>query len=256
MLRWLAVFVLLTMGTAQAATIEKYLFEPDLVAKWGEYAITVEGQFVDGDYQKFKLLAEAAPKDTIVAFDSPGGHMATGLQMGMLIRDKGLRTLVIAHKTCSSACAMAWLGGVVRSADHTARIGYHAAYSKVDGQITGDGNAVAGAYINKIGLPIRAIVYITRKRPNEMQWLTPKDAEDNGIAVTWWTPTNKEDKPIEARPAPPPQKSRSLAELMEREMAGFVSLHRSAWSSPHANWTNWSTMRKFYGDQVLYPRSK
>jgi hypothetical protein len=44
-----------------------------------------------------------------------------------------------------------------------ARIGFHAA--SMEGQETGLGNTLVGAYLNKIGLPYAAVIYITKASP-------------------------------------------------------------------------------------------
>jgi hypothetical protein len=48
-----------------------------------------------------------------------------------------------------------------------AQIGFHAAYVVRSGQATelGAANALVGAYLNKLGLPDRAVVYITEAPP-------------------------------------------------------------------------------------------
>ena len=64
-----------------------------------------------------------------------------------------------------------------------ARIGFHAAYSRETGRETGVGNALVGAYLNKIGLPYSAVIYITQAAPNSMTWLSIADAENQGVDV-------------------------------------------------------------------------
>ena len=61
--------------------------------------------------------------------------------------------------------------------------GFHAAYVVRSGQATelGAPNALVGAYLNKIGLPDRAIVYITKAPPDSMTWLTLKVRSACGI---------------------------------------------------------------------------
>jgi hypothetical protein len=81
------------------------------------------------------------------------------------------------------ACAIASLGGTPRLMSAEARVGFHAAYNSETGQETGVGNALVGAYLNKIGLPYSAVFYITRAAPNSMTWLNIADAKKQGIDV-------------------------------------------------------------------------
>ena len=79
--------------------------------------------------------------------------------------------------------AIAWLGGTPRLMSAEARVGFHAAYSSETGQETGVGNTLVGAYLNKIGLPYSAVIYITQAAPNSMAWLSIADADKQGIDV-------------------------------------------------------------------------
>jgi hypothetical protein len=90
-----------------------------------------------------------------------------------------------------------------------AQIGFHAAYVYREGQAaeTGVGNALVGAYLNKIGLPDRAIVYITQSPPEEMTWLSISDAQQKGIDVTIFAPSSDLNVTTEFKPPsikPPP----------------------------------------------------
>jgi hypothetical protein len=117
------------------------------------------------------------------AFRSNGGSAVAGIQIGESIRLKGFTTVVAGNAYCASACAIAWLGGTPRLMSAEARVGFHAAYSSETGQETGVGNASVGAYLNKIGLPYSAVIYITRAAPYSMTWLSIADAEKQGIDV-------------------------------------------------------------------------
>jgi hypothetical protein len=80
-----------------------------------------------------------------------------------------------------------------------AQIGFHSASDATTGVVRGAGDALIGAYLNKIGLPERAIIYLTSAAPSEIQWLTAEDAKKLGIDVDLFTlPTN-------SAPAPAPE---------------------------------------------------
>jgi hypothetical protein len=51
---------------------------------------------------------------TVIEFNSPGGNLGAGLQIGLAIRELGLATRVPDGKSCASACTYAFLGGVER----------------------------------------------------------------------------------------------------------------------------------------------
>jgi hypothetical protein len=92
-------------------------------------------------------------------------------------------------------------------------IGFHAAYLNQAGHAveTGTGNALLGAYLNKLGLPDRAVVFITQSSSESMTWLSPETAAREGIDVSLFPPP--ENKPAAAPPqlaavAPPATKSK------------------------------------------------
>jgi hypothetical protein len=146
--------------------------------------VLVEGVFMPDDDKIFRSQVEALTKATI-GFNSNGGSLFAGIAIGKIIRLKSFATLVMSGKRCASACALAWLGGNPRYMGRNAYIGFHAAYIEKEGRATetGVGNALLGSYLTQIGLSERAVFYITERAPNEMNWLSMHDAEQNGIDV-------------------------------------------------------------------------
>jgi hypothetical protein len=177
-MRLIIFFLALTIGSAaDAATIS---VKP---AANGEPAlVTVDGNLQANDGDQFRSKTSFLSK-AIISFRSDGGSVVAGIQIGESIRLKGFTTVVAGNARCASACAIAWLGGTPRLMSAEARVGFHAAYSGETGQETGVGNALVGAYLNRIGLPYSAVIYITQAAPNSMTWLSIADAEKQGIDV-------------------------------------------------------------------------
>jgi hypothetical protein len=143
---------------------------------------------------KDEFLRKIAPlQSAIVSFSSDGGSLVAGLQIGETIRLKNFLTLVPDLARCASSCALAWLGGTTRFMGSRAQVGFHAAYDGQTNQVTSSGNALVGAYLNKIGLPYSAVVYITSASPDSITWLSKPDAEKLGIEVSLFdgTPNTK-----------------------------------------------------------------
>jgi hypothetical protein len=115
--------------------------------------------------------------------NSPGGSALAGIEIGKAIRLKGLATVVPESSICASACAIAWLGGTPRFMSRGARVGFHAAFDKTNGEASSAANAAVGAFLNQLGLRTDAIFYITSAAPSEIQWLSFEDAEKLGIEV-------------------------------------------------------------------------
>jgi SPOR domain len=165
--------------------------------------VKVTGRLESSDKDLF--LRKILPlSSAVVAFDSDGGNLLAGIQIGETIRLKNFPTLVPNGKRCASSCALAWLGGTKRFMDPESKIGFHSAYNGDTGKVTGPGNALVGAYLNKIGLPYNAVVYITSASPESMTWLNKRDAEKLGIEVSFFqlgpTTTRKIVPPLSTPP--------------------------------------------------------
>jgi hypothetical protein len=97
-------------------------------------AILLKGAIVDGDGYEVKSYIAKLPKKatTIVYLDSPGGNLREGLKLGTYFYEQKIETVVEGKALCTSACALAFLGGrdvngnVARTKHTTARVGYHA----------------------------------------------------------------------------------------------------------------------------------
>src|SRR6266542_760558 len=168
----------LSAGYAQAATISVQSAGPEKPA-----VVVVQGTLNPGDGERF--FTKIAPLATaMVRFQSNGGSVVAGIQIGEMIRLRQFHTLVPAGARCASACALAWLGGTRRFMGPGARIGLHAASDPRSGQVTGVGNALLGAYLNRVGRPYAAVIYIAQAAPNSVTWLRFADANRLGIEVT------------------------------------------------------------------------
>jgi len=127
----------------------------------------------------------------------------------------------------------------------TAKVGFHAAYVKAEGQaaVSSAANAVVGAYLNQIGLPTSAIIYITEAPPDGMQWLNFVDARRYGIDVQ---PYN-----LAARQPQKPSSAidgslSSQASSVKKELFEFVG------ATNRSNDLSLSYLEGKYPDQVNY----
>ena len=171
--------------------------------------VTVRGTLETEDGQRFADVVASLTK-AIVMLNSPGGDLDSGLSIGRTIRRKSFSTGVPNGVRCASACALAWLGGTSRYMGASARVGFHAAY--VDGKggprESGVGNALVGAYLNGLGLPEEAVIYMTSPAPDDIQWMTMDAARKMGISVAVLQgrpgPPDRSDPPLRSDPAPRP----------------------------------------------------
>jgi hypothetical protein len=144
--------------------------------------VEVVGEMVGEDILRFKQISKSLPPQTIVRFDSPGGSLLAGIEIGKIIAASGFATSV--SDLCASSCALAWLAGSPRILSSSAKVGFHLAYkSNVDQSESGAGNALVGSYVSGLGFGENIVRYITSAPPNDMQWLSPRDADLLGIDI-------------------------------------------------------------------------
>jgi hypothetical protein len=147
--------------------------------------ISVSGELLPGDDDKFSQLANATAQATVL-LDGPGGLSDVGISIGRTIRQRGYSTAVGTDSVCASACGLIWLAGSERFMRPTSLIGFHAIYRAPDGtpQVSSDGNALVGAYLRELGFDDALIVYATQAPPTSMQWLTFDDAARLSLGFT------------------------------------------------------------------------
>jgi hypothetical protein len=233
--------LLLTINAAKTATIS--------VSPLGDSEtafVTVVGAFDFSDSDQFRQKVSTISK-AIVAFQSDGGSVVAGIEIGRLIRLRNFVTLVPSNMRCASACALAWLGGTHRLMGTDAQIGFHAAYNMDSKQETGVGNALVGAYLSQIGLPDRAVIYVTQAPPNSMTWLTISEAQQVGIDVALFTPPNQAP---EHQSKATPGASRDVV-TMQRKATEFVSSLLKLWNSSDSS-SVLTFLNSSYGPEVTY----
>jgi hypothetical protein len=76
------------------------------------------------------------------------------------------------------------------------RVGFHAAYDAgPNREVSSVGNALTGAYLNKLGEPSSVIVYITSPPPSSLVWLTGSEASKVDIGFEVDDPTAFKEAP-------------------------------------------------------------
>lgn len=145
----------------------------------GPGVIAVLGNITPEDGAAFERKTDALAGPYLVGLESPGGNVLSAMRIGERIRMRGWNVWV--RRSCFSACALAWLGGIHRVMTPDAKVGFHAA--AVEGKETGVGNAVIGSYLTRLGYGYKAIVFATSARPEAISLLTPERAREVGITI-------------------------------------------------------------------------
>jgi hypothetical protein len=188
-------------------------------------AIAITGQIEPNDFEVFKRKVSQLSGRHPVVLGSPGGSLLDALQIGEYIRLKGWPTVAV--EECDSACAAIWLAGMPRGIVQGAKVGFHAA-SSANGKEKGNGNAVFGAYMTRLGFGYEAVYWATTASPNDIAYLTPAKAKELGIDMDVIEPEDKDAPP--AKPPPPP--ARLSQPQMSRSMTTFVVPSKPSAAAP------------------------
>jgi hypothetical protein len=126
----LIIAIILSTGGANAADISKHSNDSKTLN-----AIAFVGEIEDGDAFRLKSYFAKLPdkKFTAIYFDSDGGNLFEGMEIGRFIRSAGIRSVTESDTACMSACALAFLGGYDfyskapwRTKASTSELGFHA----------------------------------------------------------------------------------------------------------------------------------
>ena len=86
--------------------------------------IIISGPIELGDYDFIRRYLVSNPAGTIY-LNSNGGTVSEALKIANFFREKGMATHLPRRSVCASACVLLFAGGVIRTAESTAKIGIH-----------------------------------------------------------------------------------------------------------------------------------
>ena len=141
------------------------------------------------------VQSENLQPGTTIVFNSPGGSLAGGIELGRLIRARRLHTAVFAAENhdgsrpvCASACTYAFLGGAHRTASSDALIGLHQFSSRTAGQQAFEDAqtimASLAGYVREMGGSPQIIEIASGIRPQEIHWLSASRLIDLRITTS------------------------------------------------------------------------
>ncbi|QLF72076.1 hypothetical protein FE840_020755 (plasmid) [Peteryoungia desertarenae] len=171
--------LLLLFGLSQARAELRY---SSAETDTGITFVVVSGEFDFAD-DLSRFAAKVDSVDAIaVTFDSPGGNVTKAMELGRIIRALGLATIQPRDSECSSACALAFLGGTMRFAQ-PGSIGVHRSSFAGAGSLDVD-DAVAGiqqmtamvmAYIAEMGADPALLGVALQYDSSDMRYLSASE---------------------------------------------------------------------------------
>ena len=173
------------------------------VALWprpvpGWTVIQLYGRITAGDLATFESYTENVnPDTTLVIVTGPGGNLVAGIGMGVRVHLKKL--IVGVMGTCTSSCALIWIGGETgRKFFYQHRPGastflcFHQASQNPVRDLSGRrlsppsaaGNAFIGEYLTKLGYNQDMIAWATAADPTQRRCLNPELAQK--LNIDFW----------------------------------------------------------------------
>jgi hypothetical protein len=142
---------------------------------------------------------------TAIVFNSPGGSVEGGRQMGILIADFHMTTGVSHGGECDSACVLIWSAGEFKSVGSDSRIGVHMAKDG-DGEPTVDGTIFGLHWLQKTRAPNSVVVGAMSTKPSDIYWLSQDELIAWGAKIV----------PEEAVATKAPVDCRSITDSLQR----------------------------------------
>jgi len=162
------------------------------------WMVTIEGKINPGDDEVFTRVTKKVPDVSddvrvVVVLESPGGNFDAGMSIARQVRDKRYSTG--ANKLCTSICAVIWLSGNGCFYLKESAIGFHGVFThyvdKNGNHVKGTpywvpsgSNAVLGAWLAELGVPMSTIELFTSPNADSMYWLKTKNLKALGINAT------------------------------------------------------------------------
>lgn len=171
--------------------------------------VVVSGSFsYDDDLGEFSRVVRAHDP-SLVTFDSPGGNVAKAMELGRLIRSYQLGTVQFRGSECSSACSLAFLGGIRRYAD-AGSIGVHKASYRDSSRLSTE-EAVSHVqaltaevimYMSEMGVDPALLQLSLQYDSDDIRYLSRSEMEKFRVVTTGGAPTVAASKPAYTAPRP------------------------------------------------------
>lgn len=178
----------------------------------GTRFLVIEGAFSSTDQLSAFSQSVREHMPAFVVFNSDGGNVLKAMEFGRLLRALGLSVLQIRGLECSSACALAFLGGVERFAE-AGSIGVHKS-SFSPGTVMNADDAVSVVqeltartigYIIEMGADPALLELSLQYEPDDIRYLSRSEMEryrvvtfvQNGNEVAAQTPRPSAPTPVQ-----------------------------------------------------------
>ena len=153
----------------------------------GYNLIYATGHIRHGDLNRLKreYYSLNHKKQTIVVFNSYGGELYEGIQIGRFLKRNHIGSAVRRNGICASSCAISFLGGTSKNGNslmilpYTSNLGFHSFYYKNGNYVklskVQEDLANILSYASYVNAPHYLMANMFRTKSNKMYWITPQD---------------------------------------------------------------------------------
>ena len=153
----------------------------------GYNLIYASGHIKKGDLERLKRRYYSINnnRQTIVVFNSYGGELYEGLNIGRFLKRNRIGTAVRENGICASSCALAFLGGRSKSGKrlmylpYSASLGLHSFYYKNGNYVklskVQEDLAQILSYASYVGAPHYLMANMFKTKSNSMYWINEQD---------------------------------------------------------------------------------
>ncbi|NEJ98643.1 COG3904 family protein [Rhizobium ruizarguesonis] len=251
-----AVLSLFAGPSDAAITFERMTLPSDM------RALVVSGEFEISD-DPVAFAGEVAQfKPAFITFRSGGGNVVSAMKIGRMIRALRISTLQIRSAECASACALAFVGGVRRSAE-AGSIGVHQASFSDDAALDSKTAVTAVqamtaeiiGYLSEMGVSPQLLQLSLSVESSDMRYLTSSEMANWGVTTPGAVGETDVASAPPAAPAQVPTSSPSgdakasspSADPSQAALA-FIAKYHDVWSLPNSQAMTF--MRQAYADTV------
>lgn len=178
----------ITMPTDLPPRLEFSLREDDDMGT----LLVVNGPIQPGDAGRFEAYLESLESaPDAVALNSPGGIVDEALDLGRLVRSRGLDTLILPGTACLSSCPYVLAGGVERRVSGAGAVGLHQHYYETPGYIPvffavediqrSQGETMG--YLVEMGIDPGVMVHGLKTPPDDIYVLVEEELLESRIAT-------------------------------------------------------------------------
>ncbi|MEQ9326190.1 MAG: hypothetical protein RJQ21_02715 [Rhodospirillales bacterium] len=162
--------------------------------------VAAQGEITSDTPDIFRKYINEYGRPYLIVFDSPGGSLLSGIELGRLIRETGATTSIgrtvslsgdLAHLeeiepgVCVSACAFAFMGGVERWVGNEDSFGVHrfrvTANKSVDSEIVQRLVGISLLYVVEMGVDPAVVILASGTSSEKMYWFEKNELDQYGL---------------------------------------------------------------------------